>query len=91
MRAGPSAPSQIAARLEKLGYIERRLAARGRGIGLHLTPAGAEARRDAHATIEAFESELATAFGSDRHSTLLEALEEARTIIGGLEKRRAGA
>ena len=36
--------SQIAARLDRLGYLERRLAAGGRGVGLHLSPAGARAR-----------------------------------------------
>jgi DNA-binding MarR family transcriptional regulator len=40
--------SQITARLAKLGFIERRLTDRGRGIALHLTPAGASARAQAH-------------------------------------------
>src|SRR5918997_7018346 len=37
--------SQIAARLERLGLIERRLAGpgRGRGVGLHLTAGGGNA------------------------------------------------
>jgi DNA-binding MarR family transcriptional regulator len=81
--------SQIAARLDKLGYIERRLGDRGRGVALHLTPAGAQARVGAHDAIEAFETELAEALGADRHARLREALEEARTIIGELGKRRA--
>src|SRR5918997_3045849 len=37
--------SQIAARLERLGFLERRLAGpgRGRGVGLHLTAGGGNA------------------------------------------------
>lgn len=77
--------SQVAARLEKLGLVERRLAARGRGVALHLTPAGAAAHRDAHAMTEAFESELATALGSARHQRLLTLLEEMRTIVADLQ------
>lgn len=82
--------SQLAARLEKLGYIERRLAGRGRGIGLHLTPEGALARTRAHKAIETFEGELAAALGAGRHARLLKLLEEARTLIGDLESRRPG-
>ncbi len=78
--------SQIAARLEKLGYVERRLAGRGRGVALHLTPAGAEARTSAHQAIEAFETELAAALGAGRHARLVKSLEEARTIIGELSR-----
>jgi DNA-binding MarR family transcriptional regulator len=81
--------SQIAARLEKLGYVERRLAGRGRGVALHLTPAGAEARTSAHQAIEAFETELAVALGAERHTRLVELLEDARATIGELSRTRA--
>lgn len=82
--------SQIAARLEKLRYIERRLPDRGsgRGIGLHLTPAGATARAEARDRVEAFESSLADALGPDRHERLVRLLEEARTIVRELEPAR---
>jgi DNA-binding MarR family transcriptional regulator len=79
--------SQIAARLETLGYLERRLADRGRGIGLHLTAAGARARTSAHETIETFEAELATVLGAGRHARLLDVLEETRTIVRDLDPR----
>ncbi len=83
--------SQIAARLEKLGLIERRLAEGGRGIALHLTAAGAHARTQSHRTIETFEAELAGALGASRHQRLIELLEEMRTIVGELEPaRRSG-
>jgi DNA-binding MarR family transcriptional regulator len=83
--------SQIAARLEKLGFIERRLSDTGRGIGLHLTEAGALAREEAHATTEGFEAELAGALGATRHQRLIKLLEEWRTIVGELEPARRGA
>jgi DNA-binding MarR family transcriptional regulator len=82
--------SQVAARLEKLGFIERRLADRGqgRGIGLHLTAEGARARANAHALAEAFEAVLAEALGSDRHQRLVELLEEMRPVVNELERTR---
>lgn len=84
--------SQVAARLENLGFIERRLAARGqgRGVGLHLTPAGARAREAAHAAADSFEASLAAALGRMRHQHLMNALEEARPIVEQLESSRAG-
>lgn len=80
--------SQIAARVEKLGFLERRLAAAGRGIGLHLTADGARARAEAHATTEASEARLAGALGTARHQRLIKLLEETRTIVGELEPVR---
>lgn len=82
--------SQVAARLEKLGFLERRLVDRGqgRGVALHLTPAGEEARARAHEATEAFESVLADALGPDRHQRLIALLEEMRTIVGELEPQR---
>lgn len=80
--------SQIAARLERLGFIERRVAGRGRGIGLHLTDAGARARTHAHAAAEASEAVLAEALGADRHQRLIALLEETRAVIGELRTAR---
>lgn len=76
--------SQIAAR--KLGYIERRLADRGRAISL--TTAGAQARTSAHEAIETFETKLATALGSSRHTRLIKLLDETRATLGDLRKPR---
>lgn len=77
--------SQIAARLGKLGFIERRLSDGGRGIALYVTTAGASARAQAHETVEAFEAELVSALGATRHKRLIQLLEEARAIIREIE------
>ena len=79
--------SQIAARLEKLGFIERRVV-RGRGIGLYLTEDGARARASAHEAAEAFEASLVTALGVKRHQRLVRLLEEAEAVIRELEPQR---
>lgn len=75
--------SQLAARLERLGFVERRLVERGqgRGVGLHLTRAGAHARDEAHQATVAFEASLAQALGPDRHKRLTDVLEEVRPIV----------
>ncbi len=80
--------SQIAARLDRLGYLERRLAEGGRGVGLHLSPAGARARAEAHERTERFEAELAEALGASRHARLIALLEEMRTVVGELALAR---
>jgi DNA-binding MarR family transcriptional regulator len=82
--------SQIAARLERLGFIERRLAApgQGRGVGLHLTPAGEDARLRAEQAIEEFEAALADALGARRHARLLKLLEELRPVFDDLHGAR---
>lgn len=79
--------SQIAARLEKLGFIERRVVG-GRGIGLYETEDGARARVTAHAAAEAFEASLVTALGAKRHQRLVQLLEEADAVIRELEPQR---
>ena len=79
--------SQIAARLEKLGFIERRVVG-GRGIGLYETEDGARARASAHEAAEAFEASLVTALGVKRHQRLVRLLEEAEAVIRDLEPQR---
>lgn len=82
--------SQVATRLEKLGFLERRLVDRGqgRGVGLHLTAAGHEARARAHEATEAFEAVLAEALGPDRHQRLVELLQQMRPVVNELEPQR---
>lgn len=81
--------SQIAARLEKLGFIERRLIPGSRGIGLYLTEAGAHARHAMHDTVEAFEASLVSRLGERRHQRLVTLLEEAEDVIREAEARGA--
>jgi DNA-binding MarR family transcriptional regulator len=77
--------SQIAARLEKLGFIERRLSDAGRGIGLHLTAAGERARVHARGSTEAFEAELGAALGPGRHARLVTLLDQMQGALARFE------
>jgi DNA-binding MarR family transcriptional regulator len=82
--------SQVAARLEKLGFLERRLA-NSRGIALHITASGARARAQGNAIERAFETQLEDALGSDRYDRLRHLLEEMRTIVLELDQDRQPA
>jgi DNA-binding MarR family transcriptional regulator len=83
--------SQIAARLQKMGLIERKLVPGTRGIGLHLTDAGLEMRELGHDAVERFESSLADSLGPDRHRRLVVLLEEAETIVRDMQLDRRQA
>jgi DNA-binding MarR family transcriptional regulator len=72
--------SQVVARLEKLGLIERRLGP-GRGVGLYLTGAGREMARDAVAREQEVSARLRELLGDDRAAALTELLRESRTIL----------
>ncbi len=69
--------SQSVAKLEHLGYVERRLGP-GRGVGLYLTPSGEAARADGVAREEQMELALRDLLGNDVYEQLAEALEQAR-------------
>jgi DNA-binding MarR family transcriptional regulator len=86
----PQAVSQVAARLEKLGYLERRLA-EGRGVALHITPAGEDARAAGNEREAEFDDKLRDALGADRYEQLRTLLEEARPIVRRMEPRDHGA
>jgi DNA-binding MarR family transcriptional regulator len=87
----PQAISQIAARLEKLGFLERRLAAAGRGVGLHLTESGTRALEQGVRLEGEQEARLAAELGEQRYVQLCELLEQAREVVGGLvERHRRG-
>lgn len=78
--------SQIAARLDKLGFLERRLMpGTSRGIGLYLTETGAHARDGAQDAVEALDASLLSELGERRHQRLVTLLQEAETIIRGLK------
>jgi DNA-binding MarR family transcriptional regulator len=72
--------SQVVARLEKLGLIERRLGP-GRGVGLYLTGAGREMAEDAISREEEVSARLRELLGEDRAAALAELLRESRTIL----------
>jgi DNA-binding MarR family transcriptional regulator len=74
------AVSQVVARLEKLGYVERRLGS-GRGVGLHLTPDGVGARDDGADAEARFDRRLQELFGPERYAQLREGLEAARSRL----------
>jgi DNA-binding MarR family transcriptional regulator len=81
------AVSQVAARLERLGFIERRVA-NGRSAALYITDAGARARAEANAIEQASEARLESALGPDRYERLRALLEEARAVVIELESER---
>jgi len=82
----PQAVAQVATRLEKSGFVERRTGERGRGVALYITEAGEAALEVAKEHKEAFDRELARALGEDRHAELVELLTEALPIVTAMER-----
>ncbi len=72
--------SQVAARLEKLGLIERRVGA-GRGIGLFVTRAGGEMAEVGREREAALDAHLAELLGEERVEHLLAVLGESRALL----------
>jgi len=72
--------SQVVARLEKLGLIERRLGS-GRGVGLYLTEAGQQMAEDAVAREEEVNARLRELLGEDRAEALAELLRDSHAIL----------
>ena len=72
--------SQLVARLEKLGLIERRLGP-GRGVGLHLTEAGRELATEAVAREQEVNTRLRDLLGAERAAALADLLRETRTVL----------
>ncbi|MEZ0111556.1 DNA-binding MarR family transcriptional regulator [Catenulispora sp. EB89] len=69
--------SQIVARLEKLGLLERRLK-QGRGVGLHLTAEGRDMAEVAFQRERAVDARLVGILGEENHETLRRLLVETR-------------
>jgi len=80
--------SQTVARLERLGFLERRLPDRGRGVALFITEAGERARADANARKSALDDELAQALGAENYAQLVALLKHARTVVTALDTER---
>jgi DNA-binding MarR family transcriptional regulator len=72
--------SQVVARLEKLGLIERRLGP-GRGVGLHVTDTGREMAQVAVARGQELTARLRELLGEERSTALTELLSESREIL----------
>lgn len=84
-RRGPKtqqAVSQLVARLEKLGYVERRVRP-GRGVGLYLTAAGEVARIEGNEREEELDGRLRELVGDETFRELAEVLEKARSGLRG--------
>lgn len=79
--------SQLVARLENLGLVERKLV-QGRRIGLYLTAAGTRARAEGNAAEAEFEAELEHALGKARYERMCKALVEMRPAIDQLTAAR---
>ena len=74
------AMSQAADRLERLGFIERRVGA-GRAVALHPTDAGRVASADGVERELASERQIRMSLGVKRYETLLALLAEARDAL----------
>jgi DNA-binding MarR family transcriptional regulator len=72
--------SQVVARLEKLGLIERRLGP-GRGVGLYLTEAGRQMAQDAVAREQEVNARLRGLLGTERTEQLAGLLRESHAIL----------
>lgn len=74
------AVSQVVARVEKLGWVQRRVRP-GRGVGLYLTDAGEQMRVEGERREQRLEADLRARLGDDRFSQLRTLLEEARARL----------
>lgn len=72
--------SQVVARLESIGMVERKLV-KGRTIGLYLTTLGTKARNEGAAAELAFEKELEALLGKDKYERLRKQLLDVRAPL----------
>jgi len=72
--------SQLVAKLEQAGYVERRV--RGsRGVGIYVTEAGERARAEGNALEERLEDRIREILGDDLYAELLSVLGRARARL----------
>ena len=74
--------SQIVARLEKLGYLERRVG-HGRGVGLYVTEAGRGMAEQGLAGEQRLQERLRELLGAERYDELSRLLADTRRILRG--------
>ncbi len=72
--------SQVTGRLERLGYVDRRVGG-GRGVGLHITAAGKRALAEEMAIEATMEQEARTLLGAALYAELKQRLLLARAAI----------
>ena len=80
--------SQLVSRLERSGYLERRLGERGHGVALFVTESGEAARREADRCKSELENELVAALGQRTYEQLVGSLIRARPRIAELSFTR---
>jgi DNA-binding MarR family transcriptional regulator len=78
--------SQVAARVEKLGLLERRLGA-GRGVGLFVTDAGRALAETGLAHERELDARLRGLLGDERYDELARLLRESRAILREAQHR----
>jgi DNA-binding MarR family transcriptional regulator len=74
------AASQVSNRLERLGYVERKVGA-GRGVGLHITKAGTRALQHGLAKEQQLDRRLQELLGRDRYDELSALLQRTRMLL----------
>jgi DNA-binding MarR family transcriptional regulator len=80
--------SQLVSKLERSGYLERRLGERGHGVALFLTESGEEARREADGRKTELEDELIAALGQRAYDQLVRSLARTRGPIAEMAAGR---
>jgi DNA-binding MarR family transcriptional regulator len=80
MPKSQQAISQVSARLERLGLLERRLGS-GRGHGLFVSEAGRELAELGMSRERELEDRLVTVLGEARYAHLRRLLSESRTLL----------
>jgi DNA-binding MarR family transcriptional regulator len=81
------AVSQSISRLERLGYVERRLG-KGRGIELYITSAGKQALQHGNEAEGEFEREIGKLLGAGLYQRLHTSLQEARDVLNAQHRLR---
>jgi DNA-binding MarR family transcriptional regulator len=76
--------SQLVSRLERTGYLERRLGERGHGVALFVTERGEAARREADRRKSELEDELVSLLGRRTYDQLIRSLIRARPLVAEL-------
>ena len=83
--------SQLVAKLEAIGYVERRLGDRGHGVALFVTKSGELARREADRYKSELEDQLASTLGQRGYEHLVRLLMRAGPLMAEMAAERRSA